>query len=53
MILAYVMLAVGGILLGGAWSFRQQRQPAWTVIVLAALGALSVAVALWRILQGT
>ncbi|GAB2549804.1 hypothetical protein GCM10027268_24260 [Brachybacterium huguangmaarense] len=46
------MLAIGGILLGGAWSFHRQRNPLWTVIALALAGLVCVAVAFWRIQQG-
>lgn len=52
MIYAFILLVVGGVLVGGAWSFRGQRKPLWSVIVLAALGIISIAVAFWRIQQG-
>ncbi|MGP9694944.1 hypothetical protein ACT3TZ_10050 [Brachybacterium sp. AOP25-B2-12] len=52
LLLPYLMLAAGGILLGGTWSFFRQKKPLWTVIVLAVLAVLCIAVALWRINQG-
>ncbi len=51
MILAFIMLAFGALLLGGAWSFASQKKPWWSIGVLAAAGLLSVVVALWRIYQ--
>lgn len=51
MILAYLLLAAGGILLGGTWSFLRQKKPLWTTLVLGALAVLCIAVALWRISQ--
>lgn len=36
---AVVWFAVGGLLLGGAISFRMQRKPWWETIVLVALAA--------------
>lgn len=52
MIYAFILLIVGGVLLGGAWSFHQQRKPWWSRILLAVLGVVSVVLALWRIQQG-
>lgn len=52
MILSFIMLAVGGILLGGAWSFAKQKKPALAVAVLAVAGIACVAVSYWRIRQG-
>ncbi|MCS6711118.1 hypothetical protein JSY14_03475 [Brachybacterium sp. EF45031] len=51
MALAFVMLALGGILLGGAWSFHTHRKPLWSVIVLAVAALACIVVALWRINQ--
>lgn len=52
MIYAFILLVVGGMLLGGAWSFHRQHKPLWSVILLGLLGAVSVGLALWRIQQG-
>lgn len=52
MILAYVMLAFGGILLGGAYSFTKQKKPILAVIALAVTGVACVFVAFWRIRMG-
>lgn len=51
MIGAFLVLVVGAVLLGGAWSFRQQRKQLWLVILMAVLGVLCVVVAFWRINQ--
>ncbi|OFT46265.1 hypothetical protein HMPREF3157_06040 [Dermabacter sp. HMSC06F07] len=51
-ILAYVMLAFGGILLGGAYSFTKQKKPVLAVIALAVTGLACVLVAFWRIRMG-
>ncbi|CAM4073170.1 hypothetical protein M3A96_06760 [Helcobacillus massiliensis] len=51
MILAFIMLFVGAILLGGAWSFAKQRHPWWSVAVLALAGLLCIGVSLFRIYQ--
>lgn len=52
MTLAFIMLALGGILLGGAWSFWRQKQPRWLPVVMVVLGLICVAVSRWRINQG-
>lgn len=52
MVLQFVMLAVGGLLLGGAWSFRQQKHPWWLIAFLLVMGLLCVGVSLWAILLG-
>ena len=36
--MSYALLAVGGFLLGGAWSFRQQGRPVGLTVLLLALG---------------
>ncbi len=51
-LLAFLMLTVGGILLGGSWSFFRQKKPWWVVALMAVLGVACVLVALWRIQQG-
>lgn len=38
-------LALGGVLLGGAWSLRAQRAPTWAVIIAVVLGLMAVAAA--------
>jgi len=37
-----LLVAFGGFLIGGAWSVRRQRRPAWITAVVAALGVLCV-----------
>lgn len=52
MILAFVMLFVGGMLIGGAWSLYRSKKPWWLVAAVLLLAALSVGVAIWRIQTG-
>ena len=52
MTLAFIMLAVGGILLGGAWSFARQKKPILSVIALTVLALICIGVAYWRIQAG-
>ncbi|MCT1867296.1 hypothetical protein M3B90_07135 [Dermabacter sp. p3-SID358] len=52
MILAFVMLAAGGILLGGAYSFAKQKKPMLAIIALTVTGLGCVLVAYWRIRMG-
>lgn len=52
MIYAFIVLVVGGMLLGGAWSLHQQRKPLWASILLAAIAVICIVIALWRIQQG-
>ncbi len=52
MILSFIMLATGGMLLGGAWSFARQKKPMLAVLALAVTGVVCVAVSYWRIQQG-
>ncbi|QEU11461.1 hypothetical protein [Dermabacter vaginalis] len=51
-ILAFIMLAAGGILLGGAYSFAKQKKPLLAIIALAVTGLACVLVAYWRIQMG-
>ena len=37
-----LLLALGGILIGGAWSFHQQKAPVWVRISFVILGALAI-----------
>jgi hypothetical protein len=39
---AILVLALGGFLLGGAWSLRQQHRAWWAIGVTAVLGVLFV-----------
>lgn len=39
---AVVWFAVGGLLVGGAIAFAQQKKPAWTSILLVITAALCV-----------
>lgn len=52
MIYGYLVLIVGGMLIGGSWSFWRQRKPLWSSILLAVLGIVCIIVAFWRIRQG-
>lgn len=52
MILAFVMLFIGGMLVGGAWSFHRSGKPWWMSLLLVLLGVLCVAVSFWRIRYG-
>lgn len=49
MILAFLMLFAGGMLLGGAYSFRKSDKPLWTVILMVVLGIVCIGVSFWRI----
>ena len=37
-----LLMGLGGLLIGGAISFRQQRKPVWTQIVFYVLAAMSL-----------
>ena len=47
--LAFLCLALSGILLGGAWSLHRQRQPTGRVVVTALLGVFALAAAVLRL----
>ncbi|MGQ4537984.1 hypothetical protein ACUH94_05540 [Dermabacteraceae bacterium P7074] len=49
MLIVYIMLAVGGMLLGGAYSFAKQKHPLWSVALLSLAGLLCCVISLWRI----
>ena len=38
-------LGLGGILLGAAWSMRQQRAPLWGIAIVLVLAAMAIAAA--------
>ena len=38
-------LALGGILLGAAWSMRTQKAPLWAIIIALVLAAMAIAAA--------
>ena len=48
-VLPIALFALGGVLLGGAWSLRRQGAPMSTVIVLGVLAALAVAAGVLRL----
>ncbi|MDO5661720.1 MAG: hypothetical protein Q4G40_03410 [Brachybacterium sp.] len=50
--LAYLMIGVGGIALGGAWSFHRQSKPWWSILALIGIAVLCIAVGYWRVRQG-
>lgn len=52
MTLAFIMLAVGGILLGGAWSFARQKKPMPIILIMVVAALLCIAVSLYRINYG-
>ncbi len=53
MILAFILLFVGFMMVGGgAWSFFRQKKPWWSIIALALIGLLCVGVSIWRIQTG-
>lgn len=37
-----LLLALGGILLGGAWSLHRQKSPMWARIAFVILAALAI-----------
>lgn len=44
-----LLLALGGILLGGAWSLHRQQAPIWFRIVALILAALAIIAAFFTI----
>ena len=52
MIYAFLVIALGGVLIGGAWSLFRQKRPWWTIALLLILGVVSVAGGWWRLGQG-
>lgn len=52
MILAFVMLFVGGMLLGGVWSFHRSGKPWWMTVGLAVVAIACLAISFWRIQSG-
>jgi hypothetical protein len=40
--LPILLMAVGGFLLGGAWSVHQQKRPWWVVAIVVALAVMFV-----------
>lgn len=37
-----LLLALGGILVGGAWSLHRQQAPIWVRIIFLILGAMAI-----------
>ena len=52
MIGAFVMLFVGGALVGGAYSFFRSKKPWWAIAGLAVLGLVCLGISFWRIQSG-
>lgn len=44
-----LLLILGGILLGGAWSFARQRKPWWAVAILGILAVMAVVAGFLRL----
>ncbi len=44
-----ILLALGGILLGGAWSLHRQNAPVWTRIAFAILAVMAIIAAFFTI----
>jgi hypothetical protein len=52
--LAVVLCAAGGVLLGGAWSLRSQGAGRPAIVVVALLGVIALAAGvLWMLPHGT
>lgn len=49
MIGAFVMLFVGCMLLGGAYSFLRTKKPWWSIAALLVLGLVCAGLAFWTI----
>jgi hypothetical protein len=47
-----LLMGLGGLLVGGALSFRQQRKPLWIQIVFCVLAAMSLLAAYLLTLPG-
>lgn len=52
MILAFVMLFIGGLLLGGVWSFFRSKKPWWATAGVALGAVICIAISVWRIQTG-
>lgn len=52
LVLAYVMLFVGGMMVGGAWSFYRAHRPWWATVLLLVAGLAVMGVSFWRITSG-
>lgn len=47
-----VLMGLAGLLVGGAWAFRQQQKPLWTQISFAALAVMALVAAYLLTLPG-
>jgi hypothetical protein len=47
--LPVALFALGGVLLGGAWSLRRQGAPVTAVVVLALMAVMALAAAVLRL----
>ncbi len=47
-----VLMGLAGLLVGGAWAFRQQQKPLWTQISFVVLAAMSLVAAYLLTLTG-
>ncbi|MDN6304165.1 MAG: hypothetical protein ACTHV2_13550 [Brachybacterium sp.] len=52
MFFAFLTLFVGGMLLGGAWSFYRSKKPWWATAGFLLFGLICFGVAIWRIQVG-
>ncbi|AXK45624.1 hypothetical protein [Brachybacterium saurashtrense] len=52
MIVAWLMLFVGGMLIGGSWSFFRARKPWWSSLGLLLLGLACFGISIWRLQTG-
>jgi hypothetical protein len=51
-VLPVMLFALGGVLLGGAWSLRRQGAPLAAALVLALLAVLALVAAVLRLVYG-
>ncbi len=51
-VLPIALFALGGVLLGGAWSLRRQGAPTTAVVVLGLMALLAVVAAVLRLVYG-
>ncbi|WP_087484299.1 hypothetical protein [Brachybacterium massiliense] len=49
MIGAFVMLFVGGALVGGAYSFFRSKKPWWSVAALGVIGVICLGLSFWTL----
>lgn len=47
-----LLVALGGLLIGGAWSLHQQGAPVWLRVAVAACGVMAVVAGILTALPG-